>query len=62
LYVKKPSFLILTRAQEPFAEYVGGVSPETVRRFKRLVAASPRFRRIYLNRDAVIYRALPGPG
>lgn len=56
---RQPSFLILTRAQEPFAEYVGGVSPDTVESFKRVIASSPRFRRIYWNRDAVIYRALP---
>ena len=56
---RRPSFLVLTRAQYVFAPYVGGISPTVIRRFRRRVETSPRFRRIYSNRDAVIYEAVP---
>jgi hypothetical protein len=55
----RPSFLVVTRAQGAFAAYIGGLSRGTVARFKRLIAHSPRFRRIYSNPDALIYRLTP---
>jgi hypothetical protein len=58
----RPTYLIFTRAQTPFATYVRGVSPEAVMKFERLIARSPRFRRIYHNPTAVIYRAVPRRG
>jgi hypothetical protein len=59
LLTRRPSFLVLTRAQYVFAQYIGGISPTVIRRFRQRVENSPRLRRIYSNRDAVIYRAVP---
>jgi hypothetical protein len=58
LLSRRPSFLVLTRAQYVFAQYVGGISPTVIQRFKQRVENSARFRRIYSNRDAVIYEAV----
>jgi hypothetical protein len=58
----RPTFLVFTRAQEAFAVYIGQVSPRTITRFMELVDRSPRFRRIYSNPDAVIYRLRPRQG
>ena len=49
----------MTRAQETFAAYISGVPPDTVTRFKQVIARSPRFRRVYSNPDAVIYKLAP---
>jgi hypothetical protein len=53
---EKPSYLVFTRGQEPFATNIARLPPEVISRLKRGVARSPRFRRIYANRDAVIYQ------
>jgi hypothetical protein len=53
---RRPAFLIFTPTQTTYASYIGGVAPETITRFKQLIADSPRFERIYKNKASVIYR------
>lgn len=53
---RRPAFLVFTPTQTTYATYLGGLSPQTITRFKRLIAKSPRFERIYKNKSSVIYR------
>jgi hypothetical protein len=53
---RRPTFLVFTPTQTTYASYIGGLAPETITRFKQLIADSPRFERIYKNGSSVIYR------
>ena len=56
---RRPAFLIITRAQTPFAAYLQGLPPDTIRGFERAIAKSPRFRRVFSSPSAVVYKLAP---
>lgn len=56
-----PSYLILTRSQEAYAELILGVTPAAWTAFRAEVLATGRFRVVYENPDALIARFL-APG
>jgi hypothetical protein len=51
----RPAYLILTRTEGAGAELLGLSPPGALRRFQRVVASLPAFKRVFHNRDAVIF-------
>ncbi len=50
------AFLILTRSQRAYGEVLFGLPPDAWPHFESELASSPRFRLVYVNRDARIYQ------